>query len=240
MLRLRFLAGVAAGVLLAGTASAGSLGGPSAPTLDLYLNSWHGTDSGTPAAGTTFDYDGVQSGANWTLSWDVNLDPDPFVNGAFAVTNNTASTQAYILTVILPISPAIPGGTLVGGSIGGSITDANFNGTATLTVSTALFDGIIDGTTVLPITPAGGPAWSAPFAGGTTTIPATNVGLPGPSIPSIPAMNNIAIRLQFSLTPGDTAAFTSLFVVEPIPEPATALLFALGLGGLTFAGRRRS
>jgi hypothetical protein len=239
MLRLRLLAGVAAGVLLAGTASAGSLGGPSAPTLDVYLNSWHGTDSGTPAGGTTFDYDGVQNTANWSLSWDLNLDPDPFLNGAFAVTNNTGSTQAYILTVILPIAPAIPGGTLVGGSIGGSVTDANFNGVATLTAGTALFDGIIDGTTVLSITPAGGP-WSAPFAGGTTSIPATNVGLPGPTIPAIAAANNIAIRLQFSLTAGDTASFTSFFVVEPIPEPATALLFALGLGGLTFAGRRRS
>lgn len=247
MLRLRSLAGVAAGLLIAGTASAGSLGGTTAPVLDVKLtwgatgteNNWGAKPAGVANEGeTTFDYTGFADRTNFDISWDVTLDPDPFVNGVFGVTNNTTGTQSYILTVILPISPAIPGGTLIGGSIGGSVTDANFNGVATVTAVGALFRGQVDGVVVLPITPAGGP-WSAPFAGGTTSIPAANVGLPGPSIVSGPALTDIAIELRFSLTPGDTASFTSFFVVEPIPEPATALLFGIGLTGLIVSGRRR-
>jgi MYXO-CTERM domain-containing protein len=51
------------------------------------------------------------------------------------------------------------------------------------------------------------------------------------------ATANIAIRLRFNLSPGDSAGFTSVFNV--IPEPSTAVLAGFGLLGLLAAGRRR-
>jgi len=175
-----------------------------------------------------FDLDGQMSTADWDLTWDMTVDIDPFVNGVFGLTNNTGVTQTFILNVTLPILPVAPS-SLMGGSVGGSVTDANFDGTATVANSggTALFTGEIDGSGVLSI--IGSPfSFSAPFAGGTANIPATNVGLPGPTIPGPAAAATIGINHKFTLTPGDTVALTSFFIVEPIPEPASLGLLACG------------
>ncbi len=175
-----------------------------------------------------FDLDGQMNTADWGFSWDMTVDIDPFVNGVFGLTNNTGVTQTFILNVTLPIIPVAPS-SLIGGSVGGSITDANADGTATVASSgaTALFTGEIDGGGILSI--IGSPfSFSAPFAGGTANIPATNVGLPGPTIPGPAAAATIGISHKFTLTPGDTVALTSFFQVEPVPEPASLGLLACG------------
>ena len=69
------------------------------------------------------------------------------------------------------------------------------------------------------------------------TIGPEEFGGPIPSLPYGAVNQNIAIRLEFTLTAGDAASFTSLFVVEPIPAPGAAAL--LGLGGLVGLGGRR-
>jgi PEP-CTERM motif len=175
-----------------------------------------------------FDLNGQMTSADWNLTWDVTVDIDPFVNGVFGLTNMSGVTQTFVLNVTLPIAPPVTPGSLIGGSVGGSITDANNDGTATVANSggTALFDGLIDGTSALTI--IGSPfSFSAPFAGGTANIPATNVGLPGPTIPGPAALVNIGISHTFTLTPGDTVALTSFFVV--VPEPASLGLMASGV-----------
>jgi len=65
-------------------------------------------------------------------------------------------------------------------------------------------------------------------------------GTPIPSAPGPAALASIGINLEFTLTPGDSASFTSIFVVEPIPEPNTFALVALGLVGLAARRGRRS
>ncbi len=101
------------------------------------------------------------------------------------------------------------------------------SGTATIANAggAPLFDGLIDGGSALSIITSPY-SFSAPFAGGTSNIPATNVGLPGPTIPGPAALSTIGINHTFTLTPGDTVALTSFFIV--VPEPASLGLMACG------------
>ncbi len=172
----------------------------------------------------------------WNLTWDMTVDTDPFVNGVFGLTNMSGATQTFVLNVTLPITPAVTPSSLIGGSIGGSVTDANNDGTATVANSggAPLFDGLLDGASALTIINAPF-SFSAPFAGGTANIPATNVGLPGPTIPGPAVLNTIGINHIFTLTPGDTVALTSFFLV--VPEPASLGLLACGI--LVMAVKRR-
>lgn len=176
-----------------------------------------------------FKSDGQWNTTNWDFTWDMTVDLDPFINGVFGLTNNTGSTQTFILNVTIPVAPPVTPSSVMGGSVGGSVTDANFDGTATVANAggSPLFDGLIDGSSALTI--IGSPyAFSAPFAGGTANIPATNVGLPGPTIPGPAALSTIGISHTFTLTPGDTVSLSSFFIVE-VPEPASLGLLACGM-----------
>jgi hypothetical protein len=76
------------------------------------------------------------------------------------------------------------------------------------------------------------------FGGQTITIPALNPGLPGPTLPSGPALATIGIVHRFTLSPGDSMSATSFFTV--VPEPASIALAAIGFLALVWhVGRRR-
>lgn len=190
---------------------------------------------GAETSGGDFSYSGgFQVSGEWDVSFELLADPDPFVQGVFAVTNQSSQVKQMHLEVSLPIFPPIPGGTLIGGSVGGALTDANFDGSAALDAP-SLFVGYNDGVAALGI---GGVLASAVFAGQTVGIPAQNVGLPGPSLPGPQALSEIAISLDFSLTPGDQASFNAFYVVSAVPEPGAMSLFATGLAVLAWKGRR--
>ena len=170
--------------------------------------------------------------------YNVTLSYDPFISASVDVVNNTLATQSYTLLFTLPISPAITGGSRMGGSTQGGLTDANFDGIGTLSTAgpgTALYKGQIDGIDVLPLFPDV-TTINVPFAGGSASQ-STSAGLPGPTIPGPNAFTSIGIKHQFTLTPGDRATFTSFFVVQAVPEPASLSL--LGLGGVILILRRR-
>jgi len=164
---------------------------------------------------------------HWTLDYDVLVKPDPFINAAYALTNPTNSTQIYNLVTTLPIAPPIVPSSLMGGSTGGSLTDANFNGVGTVATvgpGTSFYAGQIDGVGVLPLYPDPN-SWSVLFPGQTVNIPQISAGLPGPTIPGPPALASIGILHQFSLTAGDAVSITSFFVV--VPEPASVVLLVI-------------
>jgi hypothetical protein len=184
--------------------------------------------------------DAMSPGTNWTLTdLDVSGNVDPFTSLNYAVTNNAAVPLLFTMSVTLPISPQGPT-TLHGGSFGATLTDANNNGSAT--VSTAgglpLYRGQIDGATVLSIYPDPY-SLSVAFAGQSINVPAMNVGLPGPTLPSGPAASTIGIINQFMLSPGDIFSANSFFVIEAVPEPSTLALAAAASSLALLVARRR-
>jgi hypothetical protein len=171
---------------------------------------------------------------------DVTLSSDPFISASVDVVNNTTTVQNYTLIFTLPIAPPITGGSLIGGSTQGGVTDANNDGIGTLSTTgpgTAMYHGQIDGVDVLPLF-SDPKTINVPFKGGSASD-STSAGLPGPTIPGPNAFLSIGIKEQFSLTPGDRATFTSFFDVEPSAVPEPASLGLLALGGLIVVARRR-
>lgn len=180
----------------------------------------------------------TSEGTNWSLTrLDVSGNVDPFTNLNFAVTNNAGVTLLFTVSATLPISPQLPA-TLHGGSTGGTLNDSNFNGLATVATSGGIpyYQGQIDGATVLSVYPDPY-SLSVTFPGQTVNVPAQNPGLPGPTLPSGPALSTIGIINRFTLTPGDSFSGNSFFVVVAVPEPSTLVLLAIACGAV--AGRRR-
>lgn len=165
-------------------------------------------------------------------SWNLFLDEDPVVTATVAVTNLAVTTQQFTLLFTLPIL-AIPGSTVVGGSFQGGATDTNGNGvTLSAPTGSSFYTALIDAVAVQSL-------YTAPqtFSAGnflSLNVPNLAFGTPIPSQAGPAALSTIGIRVDFLLTPGDTATFTGNFVVQPIPVPAAAWLLgsALGLFGV--------
>ena len=173
---------------------------------------------------------------NFTVnSWSSQVDVDPFVTNNINVTNISGLPQTFDITVSLPILPQTPA-TEMQGSVGLTLT--NTTGTADVTdAGTAVYTALIDGS---PVQTLLNPAYDLhvvnPFD---TNSGSANFGIPTP-IAGPAALSSIAIRLHFTLSPGDSAGFTSAFNITEVPEPMTVVMMGLGLVGLAVAGRSRA
>lgn len=174
-------------------------------------------------------------------SWNMTLDQDPYVNAIVALTNNTLVTQTYVISVLLPVFPVLPS-SLIGGSIQGGITsDATAGTLASNAVSAnAIYTASIDGTTAATLLPHSSSVSSGPFLSASFLSPPNTLsfGTPIPSQPGPAVASTIGLTLEFTLTPGDSASFTSVFVVEPVPEPGTFGLVSIGIVGIAALRRR--
>jgi hypothetical protein len=221
----------------------------SASAVEFGLGVWQdggylgGVDAAALGCESTGDHTASCTGGGATFgdlsidSWSMNVDEDPVVTGITAVTNNSLSTQTFTLIFTLAVAPPVVPSSLIGGSIAGTVTDNNGDGATLATApGSAIYSARIDGATVATLYNDPTSAIAASFLSG--TLAAISFGTPIPSLAGPPALSDIGIRLKFTLTPGDSASFTSNFVVLPIPEPGTAILLGLGLGWLGLCQRR--
>lgn len=187
----------------------------------------------------TFSLIGARDpGSNdWSLTnLDVTGNIDPFAFVSYSITNqNPSSVMIFSVSVTLPIAPLVPT-TVHGGFMSALLTDSNLNGFARVTTvgGIPLYQGQIDSTTVLSFYPH---PYVLTTPGGSAVVPFVTAGLPGPTLPSGPALSTIGILHVFSLTPGDTFSGTSFFQVEVVPEPSS-LALVLGLCAMGLGSRR--
>lgn len=224
-------------------------------SVTVKIDGWDGTDWMHYQTTIPINEDGSFSAQDLTSNdpnwWggqfsNISGNSDPFTSMAYGVTNFAAVPVEFTFSVMLPITP-IAGATLHGGSIGGSVNDANANGVGGLTTITSVpgtpfYSGQIDGVGVLSLYPD---VTSFPITSLGEVVPfGTSLGLPGITLPSGPALVSIGIVNRFKLSPGDGMSATSFFIVvpNPIPEPSTIVL--AGLAGVALAWhaarRRRS
>lgn len=236
--------------LIANIAVAGTVGTSPSGEVTIEVRGWDPTK--TPDQGRTETYRiPVQNDNSFDLIFKNSVRPtgwtltdlavvgnvDPFANLNFAVTNNAGVTLQFTVSVTVPVAPQGPL-TLHGGSFAASLVDTPTVPGATVATASGvpLYQGQIDGTTVLSIYPDPY-SLTVPFGAG--NVPALNPGLPGPTLPSGPATSTIGIINTFTLTPGDSFAGVSFFVVVPVPEPSTMALVVLSMMTLG-TWRRRS
>jgi len=172
---------------------------------------------------------------NFSISWEIDLDPDPFVSAFFTVQNLTNAMQPFTITTSLP-TIALGGPTTMFGSTTGTVGDGDFvqdqfgNGATVRTlVGSPYYEALVDGVGVRSLYPDF--QQNAAALGNVNAINAINFsGEAGPAL-----ISSIGIRNRFELTPGDNASFTSTFNIIPTPG-AVGLL---GVAGLAATRRRR-
>jgi hypothetical protein len=233
--------------LAAPGASAGPLPGGAPPVLQLRIESsttnydYVAEQQGSlNPDGETYSHVGNGNGVEFNVSWDLDVNPDPFIVGTFNLTNTSTTTEEFILTITLPTTP-FPGPNVMGGYFGAfTYTDANLDSTVTINTVGAnpFYQALVDGVVVQSMGSFTLNAFGGPGIFGTASQQA--FGTPIPSDPAPGIASSIGTSLRFELSGGDRVSIPIRFEVTPVvPEPATLALVGLGLGALILRRVRR-
>lgn len=174
---------------------------------------------------------GTSMAGGWEVtSIEIAGDVDPFVDFGFVVKNTIGVPVDFNMSISVPVSVNYSS-SLVGGSVGITLTDANFNGSTSVSTTgvNPIYVGRLDGVDELSLFPA---AYSlSTGVVGDTTVDSMVAGLPGPTIPAGPLSSTMEVVLRFTLSPGDLVGMTGFFIA--VPEPSSMALVVVGLVGLT-------
>ena len=167
------------------------------------------------------------------LEWDALIDPDPFINGTFSITNTANSTQTFTVNFTLDSSVQFAQ-SLMNGAFSGTLTDANGDGSASIgrtSGSAGFYSAFIDGNLVRSL-------GSSAYGYSGAAFGSAQVG-PESFAPVVgPALNTtIGLQFRFTLSAGDSVSFSSLFNVVDVPAPGALAL--LGAAGCIGSRRRR-
>lgn len=229
-----WLCALALALLLAAPAHAAPITPP--PSLVIQLE-WAMTGTSIPTSGGINNPDGSYSfvdsasNADWALDYDVRVVADPEVHGTFTLTNLTANTTEFILTVASTVSPVGAPTTLDGGYGQVDFFDDNLSSLVQYDPvgGNPFWAGQIDSVTAATLGNVGGSASGGPGVFGNTSGLALSTVTGGPAVSS-----SIGIQLHFELSPGDRIVINdAAFVVVPEPDSGTLAAFALiGLAAL--------
>lgn len=178
------------------------------------------------------------SGA-WAAGWNFNASnagssnglDRVFTAGNFVVSNNSSSSIVFDFVFSMPIALAGPG--MYGGSVSAGLTTQG-PGSFSSVGEAPIWTGSTGGLTIA--TMLNGPTSVVRTATGSSTIGTDAFGQPIPSLPGPAFGQDLTVRMQFVLSAGASASFTSVLVGQ-VPTPGAT--FLLGLGGLVSTGRRR-
>jgi hypothetical protein len=194
---------------------------------------------GRPNPDGSFGFGSTAETSDFRGPWSTRINTDPKLELNIMLTNLGSKTQTFVLTVTLPIAPIGPT-TLRGGATGDiTYTDTSGDGNVTLATLGAdpFYSARVDGVSSMDLGHFTANAKGS--AGVSDTILGLDWGTPIPSAPFGPAINNMQIRTEFSLTAGDSVQYDELFVVKegaPVPEPGTLAL--MGVAIVALAGLR--
>lgn len=190
----------------------------------------------------TFGFDGASSSGQggWGIGWSLLVNPDPYIIANWVVTNNALTTESFLIHVNMPFPFTGPAVTSVGGSIVGSVTDLNGDGATVGTVAgQPLYRALVNGD-ALVATLLDDPFEVTTDAFGSAVIGPAVFGDPIPDDPGPSFPQSMQIELNFTLTPGDSASFSSIFVIQfALPIPAPGAFVTMAMIGLTVGRRRR-
>ena len=222
------------------------------PALGLRINDHGGgppddvDPPGLEIAANRFQFKGERGRrgvGRWHIEWDIVVNPDPFIDASLIVRNNLPIDQEFTFNIELPITPSLSGGTLIGGSFSGTLTEGGGNGATmrALDAQTPFYAALIDGNVVQTLFDNPDAITAQSFE--TVTFGPESFGnfpQPIPSLAGPDAANStIGINLNFIVSANDSVTLTGTFVVEPVPEPSTVVLCISALIGLLAFGRRR-
>lgn len=214
---------------------------PDAPAFSMMMQVGSGAPYSLDGATVTpvpdgdkwkYQIDGSYNQHGYQMAVHFVIEPDPTITGNVALTNLGAATQNYTFNFNLPVGvPFNP--SVLNGSVGVTATADATAATVATVAPDALYTALINGSSVHTLMNNPSSVSANAFDSAVAT---DRFGIPAP-IAGGAVNTSIGISLHFSVTPGDQAGITSQFTANPVPEPSS--LMVLALGSLALVRRRK-